>query len=322
MNNSLVSIAMCTYNGQRFIKEQLDSLLNQTHTNIELVITDDCSTDDTINIINSYKKRDKRIQLYQNEKNLGFVKNFEKAIYLCTGDYIALADQDDIWKENKIELFLNEIKENILIYSDAILIDDKGKELGSELIRPTNNLIQGSLNKAFIFTNCVSGNTLLFKKELVDYILPMPNKISYHDRWIAFVASTLGTISFTQESMTYYRRYPEQITVRVEKSYKGFFDKFKQKKQSRLKDAQILIDDLKAFLSLSILKDAETIELLKLLLKHNTNYANIYYDKKLHKILKKYQNEIFAMVKKKIRNKRAFRTAIGLKFRTVTLFKL
>jgi glycosyltransferase involved in cell wall biosynthesis len=108
----MISIAMCTYNGERFIKEQLDSILNQTYKNFELIITDDDSSDKTITIIKEYIKQDKRIKLYQNNSNLGFIKNFEKAISLCSGDYIVLADQDDIWKVNKLEIFLEQIKDN------------------------------------------------------------------------------------------------------------------------------------------------------------------------------------------------------------------
>src|SRR5574344_1640995 len=120
--HNLISIAMCSYNGERFIKEQIDSIIAQTYKNFELIIVDDGSKDNTIEIIKYYQSKDSRIKLFQNEKNLGFVKNFEKAITLCSGDFIALADQDDVWKKNKIEVFLNNIDKNMLIYSDAILM--------------------------------------------------------------------------------------------------------------------------------------------------------------------------------------------------------
>lgn len=83
--------------------------------------------------------------------------------------------------------------------------------MDKELIRPTNNLIAGSNNRAFLLENCMSGNTLMFKKELVEYILAIPDDISFHDIWIAFVSSTYGSITFTDEAMTYYRRYSEQV---------------------------------------------------------------------------------------------------------------
>ena len=87
--NNLISIAMCTYNGERFLNEQISSILEQTYRNFELVIVDDNSKDNTINIIKEYQSKDNRIKLFQNNKNIGFLKNFEKAISLCRGDFIA-----------------------------------------------------------------------------------------------------------------------------------------------------------------------------------------------------------------------------------------
>src|ERR1700748_3070750 len=93
----LVSVAMCTYNGEKYIRQQLDSILNQTWRNLEIVIVDDGSSDDTFAIISEYAEKDSRIKCFKNEVNLGFNKNFEHAVELTTGDYIAISDQDDIW---------------------------------------------------------------------------------------------------------------------------------------------------------------------------------------------------------------------------------
>ena len=101
MQNKLVSIAMATYNGEKYLKEQLDSIYAQTYKDIEVIVCDDCSSDKTVEILDEYKEK-YGLKYYINEKNLGFKKNFEKAISLCSGDFIALADQDDIWIENKI----------------------------------------------------------------------------------------------------------------------------------------------------------------------------------------------------------------------------
>ena len=99
-----ISIAMTTYNGEKYLAEQLDSILSQTHTDWELIICDDCSTDSTWQILQEYAQKDSRIKIYKNEQNLGFKKNFEKAIGLCTGDYIALSDQDDVWFPEHLSL--------------------------------------------------------------------------------------------------------------------------------------------------------------------------------------------------------------------------
>jgi glycosyltransferase involved in cell wall biosynthesis len=94
-NQPLVSIAMTTYNGEKFLIKQLDSLVNQTYHNIEIIIVDDCSSDKTLNILNQYSKENSNIQILANEKNIGLHNNFEKALKHCKGDYIALCDQDD-----------------------------------------------------------------------------------------------------------------------------------------------------------------------------------------------------------------------------------
>src|ERR1700742_3478188 len=99
----LISVALCTYSGEKFLQEQMDSILAQTYKNLEIVIVDDCSTDRTIDIINSYAEKDKRIKLFQNDTNLGFNKNFEKALSLTTGEYISISDQDDTWLPQKLQ---------------------------------------------------------------------------------------------------------------------------------------------------------------------------------------------------------------------------
>lgn len=320
----LVSIAVCTYNGEKYLQEQLDSLLHQTHTNIEIIIVDDGSKDSTMTILNEYKTNDNRIKIFQNEENLGFVQNFSKAISLCSGDYIALADQDDIWAKDKIEKFLANIGSNILIYSDAILMDEYGYPLDQQLIRPERILLSGKPNKAFFFGNCISGNTLMFKRELVPYLLPIPN-VSYHDIWIAFVASSIGTIDFTEEPLTYYRRHNEQITVHPTKTknIRYFKNRLNLKKEEKLRIARLKSQDFLAYYNFATsINDTETAKLLELLLEHFTNYEKKFINFKLKKIVMKYADELFAIAQPKKRLKRAKRIALGLKFYKNTLFML
>lgn len=322
--NPFVSIAICTYNGEKYLREQLDSLLYQTHTNIEIVIVDDGSKDSTVNILKDYKLRDNRIKLFQNEQNLGFVQNFSKAISLCSGEYIALADQDDIWKLDKLEKFIAEIGDNILIYSDAILIDEHGSPLDQQLIRPENNLISESQNKAFFFCNCVSGNTMMFKKDLVPYILPIPD-VSYHDIWIAFVASSVGTITYTNEPLTYYRRHNEQITLHPTKTknLSYFKNRLHIKKKEKIKIAKTKLQDFSAYYNFAkSIQDNETAKLLKLYIEHYSNYENIFINFKLKQAALQYADELFAIAHKEKRIKRAKRTGNGLKFYLYTLFIL
>src|ERR1700739_3468336 len=116
MAAELVSIALCTYNGEAYIKEQLDSLIDQTYPNCEIIIVDDCSKDGTVGVLKQYADKYPQIKLHINSENLGYTKNFEKAIRLCNGEYIALCDQDDTWDKNKISILIDQIGNNILIY--------------------------------------------------------------------------------------------------------------------------------------------------------------------------------------------------------------
>src|ERR1700721_1992019 len=122
----LVSIALCTYNGAEYLAGQLDTLVNQTYKAIEIVVVDDCSTHSTFNILKNYAQKYPQIKISQNETNLGFTANFEKAVTLCNGQLIALCDQDDLWDLQKIELQVAAIKDNIFIYHDSEFIHEDG----------------------------------------------------------------------------------------------------------------------------------------------------------------------------------------------------
>ena len=111
----LVSIVLCSYNGEKYVKEQIDSILNQSVPIHELIIQDDCSTDGTVDILNQYRS-DSRVRIYINKELLGFNANFLSAILKTTGNYIACSDQDDIWKENKVEELISHIGDNVLIF--------------------------------------------------------------------------------------------------------------------------------------------------------------------------------------------------------------
>jgi glycosyltransferase involved in cell wall biosynthesis len=200
----LVSIALCTYNGEAYLKEQLSSLINQTYPNFEIVIIDDCSTDNTWAILNSYQDQ-ANLKIYQNERNLGYVKNFEKALSFCTGEFIAFCDQDDIWDEQKIAKLAEAIGDNLLVYCDSELIDEKGNSLGQKM-SDLRNFINGSKPEAFIFSNCVSGHAMLIKRELLEYIFPFPENF-FHDWWITYTASLLGKIDFVPQVLVKYRQH-------------------------------------------------------------------------------------------------------------------
>jgi glycosyltransferase involved in cell wall biosynthesis len=211
---------MTTFNGENYLKEQLNSILNQTYSNFELIICDDCSFDSTCNILQEYKNKDKRIQFFRNNKNIGFKNNFEKAISLCSGDYIALSDQDDIWSNDHLEVLLNNIKGYSLICSQSEFIDSNGKKIN-------NFFLDGDLIKKFhkvktmgdrfyfiLIRNIVQGCTILFQKTIVDRLIPIPDPFQYHDWWFALIASFFYKIDVINVVTVYYRIH-EQNASRV-----------------------------------------------------------------------------------------------------------
>ena len=204
-SNPLVSIALCTLNGEHYLPVQLESILAQTYSRLEVVVLDDGSTDATVGMLEDYARRDSRIRLHHNPQRLGFIRNFERAITLCTGELIALSDQDDIWHPEKIERLLRHLNGHTLVYHDSELIDAEGNALGKR-ITDLGAMLRGQHPLAFIFGNCVSGHALLFRRDLVRYLLPFPTCF-YHDQWLALIASSLGTIDFVEDCLVQYRRH-------------------------------------------------------------------------------------------------------------------
>jgi len=200
-----VSIALCTYNGQEFLEQQLQSLVQQTYPHLEIIVVDDHSTDKTIEILAAYQQQYPFIKYFQNEANLGYVKNFEKAISLCDGEYIALCDQDDIWDLDKINLQVSQIGDHALIYHNSSFVDESGNELPGRL-SDVYTLYQGDKPHPFLFFNCVSGHSLLFHRKLIPDLLPFDERY-FHDRWIAFIAAERGGIKLTEKNLVKYRQH-------------------------------------------------------------------------------------------------------------------
>ncbi|MGN0728895.1 glycosyltransferase [Treponema sp.] len=163
-----VSIALATYNGEKYLREQLNSILSQSIQDFELIACDDCSTDSTLQILNEYVEKDIRIKVFANEKNLGFKKNFEKAILLCSGDYIALSDQDDIWTEKHLQVLLENIGKNDLVGANAFLCDEKAKSTGIDLLSCSRiDFLPKTKDEWFFFllhSNIFQGSACLFRK--------------------------------------------------------------------------------------------------------------------------------------------------------------
>lgn len=218
---ALVSVAMATYNGEKYLLEQLESIVSQTYENIELIIVDDCSSDNTREMLRSFNEKHKdKVRVYYNRSNLGLVKNFEKALGYCSGDFIALCDQDDIWELNKIKRLVDEIGEYSLIYSDLSLIGSNGDVLSRSRTsdKRINNHSDISLRE-LILTNYVIGCSVLFKREILDSVLPIPSDAFLHDWWIAIIASKSNGIKYLHEQLTAYRQHSQNMYGEQDKSF-------------------------------------------------------------------------------------------------------
>jgi len=212
MNNQLVSVVMCTYNGSRFVAEQIRSIGTQTYTNLEIIIVDDASSDNTFEIVKSFANHDNRIRAYQNEKNLGFNLNFNKACKAATGDFIAIADQDDVWEKTKIEKLLTKIKESpetLLTHCISARFEEFGKfHMKSHKLV---NYSAGNDVRNFFLANYISGHNMLIRKELLEKSLPFPGNV-YYDWWLAAVASVHGKIEPVPEILVWHRMHDSNAT--------------------------------------------------------------------------------------------------------------
>ncbi|KAA8999851.1 glycosyltransferase [Affinibrenneria salicis] len=212
----LISVAMATYNGGEYIKKQINSILEQTIQNIEVIIVDDCSTDNTISLIRSFQ--DSRIRLVQNKRNIGCSGSFQHAISLCHGDYIALCDQDDLWKKNKLERLVSNIGDNSLIYSDFDFIDKDGHSID----RPVGfvNKLHGvdsknkNIHNISFLNSFVLGCSCLFDSSLKTNILPIIDSGYNHDKWIINVAVNCNGITYLKEILFHYRIHGGNLSIK------------------------------------------------------------------------------------------------------------
>ena len=202
------SIAMATYNGEKYIKEQIDTILKNMNDNDEIIISDDGSKDDTINIIKEYIKKDNRIKLINGPKQ-GVKQNFANAIKNANGEYIFLCDQDDLWENNKIEKLITLLKENVLVVHDAKIINQNENVIEESFFKFRNSG-KGIIKN--IYKNAYIGCCMAFRSELIKYILPIPNNIEMHDQWIGVIAELHGKVTFINDKLILYRRHEKNVS--------------------------------------------------------------------------------------------------------------
>lgn len=207
-----VSVVMCTYNGEKYIREQIDSIIAQTYPIYELIIQDDGSTDATISIIEEYmyiNNTSTKIYLYKNEKRLGYNKNFMTAILKATGDYIACCDQDDIWVENKISRLLFAIGDSSLIFHNSVLVTEKLQLIGKLHVKKYPRKIDPIIAIAYPIAY---GHQILFKSEVRDLLKTFCAYDISYDYLIYSLSAIFSGVTFLDENLVYWRRYETATT--------------------------------------------------------------------------------------------------------------
>src|ERR1700712_1052931 len=198
----MVSVCIATYNGAGFIDKQIGSIINQLKQEDEIIISDDNSTDETITLIEAFA--DARIKVFKNKLKPGPVGNFENAITHAQGEIIFLADQDDIWMDNKVQEHLLLHEKFDLIVSNAVVTDEHHQVLFKSFFKARGSgagLIKNIKRNSYI------GGCMSFNKKIASAALPFPGDIHMHDWWIGLVAEVIGKIHFLDIPLMYYIRH-------------------------------------------------------------------------------------------------------------------
>lgn len=229
-----ISVAMCTYNGERYLFDQLCSIARQSLPPAELVVCDDHSSDSTPEILKRFAETSPfPVRLIRNAQRLGYVKNFEKAIGLCQGDIIALSDQDDVWYPTKLQRLAEAMESEMdLVFSDADIVDEGLRPLGYRLweamqfgSREQRCVVDGMAYDVLLRRNVVTGATMAFRAHLRGVVLPIP-PAWVHDGWIALLAAANGRITLVKDRLIAYRQHAQnQIGARRQ----GYSQQFKMK---------------------------------------------------------------------------------------------
>ncbi|WP_291047296.1 glycosyltransferase family 2 protein [Empedobacter sp. UBA1574] len=208
MIENKISVCLASYNGQKYIKEQLESILSQLRIGDEVIISDDNSTDKTIEIINGFN--DSRIKVIPNTNFKGVIGNFENAIKNASGDFIFLSDQDDIWRSDKVQVIIDFFEANqsySCIFSNAAIINNKGQRIGKRFFQQIPKLKFYKL----LLKNKFLGCTMAFKNNL--NILPFRQDLPMHDWYIGLKHIQKGKVGFINEDLIYYRRHGGNVTT-------------------------------------------------------------------------------------------------------------
>lgn len=229
-----IDILLATYNGEKYVGEQIESILTQTYKNINLIISDDKSQDNTRKIIEEYAKKDQRITIFFQEENLGYIKNFEFLIKQVKSNYFMLSDQDDVWLPEKVEKSIKKLKEENadLAFGDLEVVDQSLHTIYpsfNDFMKLTRkiNKCKNSYEMNYLY-NCVTGCTLFAKSKTIQDFMPIPANSKYvvHDHWIALMTSLHGKLAYIPEKLIKYRQHGDNQIGTEKISHK--FNKMEQ----------------------------------------------------------------------------------------------
>ncbi len=230
----MISVCMATYNGEKYIEEQVRSILPQLAENDELIVSDDGSTDKTLEILRSFN--DKRIKIFHHDKNKVKIpfylsskaadnfyltaRNFENALTKAQGDYIFLSDQDDVWLPDKIKKTIPYFNKDMLVISDAWIVDSALEKI--DKLSKYRVYKKGFFKNIYVRGGAPQGCVCAFTKNIKNFILPIPKKVLTHDFWIGLLAELKFKSVYISEPLILYRRHYSTVSS-AEKSYHSFF---------------------------------------------------------------------------------------------------
>lgn len=278
----MISVALCTYNGEKYLPEQLESIVSQSVPVHELVVCDDGSRDRTLEILQRFSVSSPfPVRIFQNTVNLGSTKNFEKCLSLCQGDVLFLCDQDDLWRADKVEKqvgYLNDNPDADAVFSNATIIDGLSQPTQSTIWQEVefNESSQqrwqaGKAHEILFGGFVVTGATLALRRSALDRLVPFPVHIPklIHDAWIALALSLEGKIHFIDESLVFYRLHAnQQVGFGSRMEHIRFKDRLSRDRDEKLAPIREKADDaLKMYLLLRELPYIPREKLIKLYLR-------------------------------------------------------
>lgn len=214
-----IDIAMATYNGEKFIEEQILSIQNQTYHNWILYISDDGSTDSTVDHIKEMVKKDQRIRLINTQRQGGVIPNFNKALEFTNAEYVVFCDQDDLWPKDRLETLFKKISllevgcdKPIMLFTDLRLVDEKGEGIADSFyknnsLNPYSNMIEYRL----LWDCTIYGCSTIVNRALIEKSFPVPNSALMHDQWFAIIANKSNGLFFDEYVSVYYRQHTNNV---------------------------------------------------------------------------------------------------------------